>query len=45
LTEIEDECRALLKEMEAAADEDETAIAERRPVMKKLGMLNQWWKS
>jgi len=30
-----------LKEMEAAANKDETAIAERHPAMKKLSMLNQ----
>lgn len=41
LTEIEDECRAFLGKMEIAADEDELAIQERRPGLKKLAMLNE----
>jgi transcription factor SPN1 len=39
-TEVEDEVKHFLNTMELAADEDDTAIAERRPATKKLSMLN-----
>ena len=41
LSEVEDEAKMFLHRMDAAADEDETAIAERRPATKKLSMLNE----
>jgi transcription factor SPN1 len=41
LSEVEEEAKHFLHQMELAADEDETAIAERRPATKKLSMLNE----
>jgi transcription factor SPN1 len=41
LTEVEDEAKHFLNQMELAADEDESAVAERRPATKKLSMLNE----
>mmetsp|Transcript_19425 Transcript_19425/g.26668 ORF Transcript_19425/g.26668 Transcript_19425/m.26668 type:complete len:465 (-) Transcript_19425:164-1558(-) len=38
-SEMEDVARAFLKRMATAADEDDTAIQERRPATKKLAML------
>jgi transcription factor SPN1 len=41
LSEVEEEVKHFLNQMEMAADEDEAAIAERRPATKKLSMLNE----
>jgi transcription factor SPN1 len=40
-TEMEEEAKMFIGRMELAVDEDEMAIAERRPAVKKLGMLNE----
>lgn len=40
-TEREDECKLFLARMEAAADDDEQAVAEKRPAVKKLSMLQE----
>ncbi|GAX27119.1 hypothetical protein FisN_13Lh335 [Fistulifera solaris] len=40
-TEREDECKLFLARMEAAADDDEQAVAEKRPAVKKLAMLQE----
>ena len=40
-TEREDECKLFLARMEAAADDDEQAVAEKRPATKKLVMLQE----
>ena len=39
--EVEEECKAFLGRMEAAAEEDETAVSQRRPALQKLGMLSE----
>lgn len=41
LTEMEDEVKLFLGRMETAAEDDEMAVAERRPATKKLAMLNE----
>jgi transcription factor SPN1 len=41
LTEVEEEAKHFIHQMELAADEDETAVAERRPATKKLTILNE----
>ena len=41
LSEVEEEAKHFIHQMELAADEDETAIAERRPATKKLSILNE----
>mmetsp|Transcript_28579 Transcript_28579/g.84148 ORF Transcript_28579/g.84148 Transcript_28579/m.84148 type:complete len:559 (-) Transcript_28579:144-1820(-) len=41
LSELEDEAREFLRRMEQAAEEDEQAVAERRPGTKKLKMLTE----
>lgn len=40
-TEMEEEAKMFLGRMELACEEDEMAIAERRPAVKKLAMLNE----
>jgi transcription factor SPN1 len=40
-TEMEEEVKQFLTRMDVAAEEDEIAIAERRPATKKLAMLNE----
>jgi transcription factor SPN1 len=37
----EEDARPLLEKMERAADDDDEAIAQKRPAMKKLAMLNE----
>lgn len=39
--ELEDEVKEFVTRMEAAAEQDEEAVAQRRPGMKKLGMLSE----
>eukprot|EP00977_Amphora_coffeiformis_P012989 scaffold3330_cov164-Amphora_coffeaeformis.AAC.21 len=39
--ELEDEVKEFVGRMEAAAEQDEEAVVQRRPGMKKLGMLNE----
>lgn len=39
--ELEDEVKEFISRMETAAEQDEEAVAERRPGMKKLGMINE----
>jgi transcription factor SPN1 len=41
LGEIEDEIKTFLGQMELAAEQDEQAVAERRPATKKLSMLSE----
>lgn len=41
LTEVEDEIKVFLNRMEIAAEEDEAAVADRRPATKKLSMLTE----
>jgi transcription factor SPN1 len=41
LSEVEEEAKHFLNQMEMAADDDEAAVAERRPATKKLSMLNE----
>lgn len=41
LSEVEEEAKHFLHRMDVAADEDEAAIAERRPATQKLSMLNE----
>mmetsp|Transcript_17850 Transcript_17850/g.32270 ORF Transcript_17850/g.32270 Transcript_17850/m.32270 type:complete len:553 (-) Transcript_17850:126-1784(-) len=41
LPQLEEEGMAFLKQMEAAADVDATSIANKRPAVKRLGMLPQ----
>lgn len=41
LTEKEDECKQFIEKMERAAEEDESAIKERRPATIKLRMLGE----
>lgn len=41
LSELEDEAKDFLTRMQAAADEDDAAVKERRPATKKLAMLNE----
>ena len=38
-TELEEECKPFLDKMKEAADEDEEAIANKRPALKKLTMI------
>jgi transcription factor SPN1 len=38
-SELEDDAKPFLARMEQAADEDEEAVAQKRPAVKKLGML------
>ena len=40
-SELEEEAKPFLARMEQAADEDEEAITQRRPALKKLAMLNE----
>jgi transcription factor SPN1 len=40
-TEMEEEAKLFIGRMELAVEEDEMAIAERRPAVKKLAMLNE----
>ena len=39
--ELEEEAKVFLAEMQRATDEDDQAIAQKRPAMKKLSMLNK----
>jgi transcription factor SPN1 len=41
ITEVEEEAKHFLNQMDVAADDDDVAIAERRPATKKLSMLNE----
>jgi transcription factor SPN1 len=41
LSEMEDEVKNFLTRMEMAAEDDEQSIAEKKPAMKKLAMLNE----
>jgi len=41
LSELEEEAKPFLARMTKAADEDDEAIAQKRPAMKKLGMLKE----
>jgi transcription factor SPN1 len=41
MEELEDECKTFLAKMEMAAEQDETAVAERRPALSKLAMLHE----
>ncbi len=40
-SELEDEAKPFVARMEQAAEEDEEAVAQKRPALKKLGMLNE----
>jgi len=40
-SELEEEAKPFLARMEQAADEDEEAVAQKRPALKKLAMLNE----
>ena len=40
-SELEDDAKPFLARMEQAADEDEEAVSQKRPALKKLGMLSE----
>lgn len=41
MSELEEEAKVFLSKMEEAADEDEEAVAQKRPALKKLSKLNE----
>ena len=41
MSELEDDAKPFLARMEQAADEDEEAVAQKRPALKKLAMLSE----